>query len=175
MRAHTIYEKFTEDSDPIKDMSIGLTRYIQNIRKALTKMKEPSWDEEEYIEDEYRINLDSIPEYVAPDNLLSSRNFNNSWGHIGVFDPFEIVYYFSINLEENTAERLIRITNTNVNLWEYMDSKLLSNDPISLNPQEIVDLIHKDFINYDTESAAIEAHEWAETDFEKTQKRISTY
>ena len=173
MRAKFIYEKFTEDSDPIKDMGIGLTRHIQNIRKALKKMKEPSWDEEEYIEDEYRINLDSISEYVAPDNLLSSRNFDNNWDHIGVFDPFEIVYYFSINLEENTAERLIRITNTNVNLWEYMDSKLLSNDPISLNPQEIVDLIHKDFINYDTEPAAIEAHEYAETDFEKTQKRIS--
>jgi hypothetical protein len=173
MRAKFIFEKFTEHSDPIKDMSIGLIRHIQNIRKALKKMKEPSWDEEEYIEDEYRINLDSSPDYVAPDDLLSSGNFDNSWGHIGVFDPFEIIYYFSIDLEENTAERLIRITNTNVNLWEYMDSKLLSNDPISLTPQEIVDLIHKDFMNYDTEPAAIEAHEYAETDFEKTQKRIS--
>lgn len=175
MRAKFIYEKFKEDSDPIRDMGIGLTRHMQNIRKALKKMREPSWDEEDYIEDEYIIKLDSSPDYVAPDHLLSSKNFQRGWEEIGIFDPFEIVDYISIMLEENVIERAIRITNSNIEGWEWFDRKILSKDPISLSTEEIVELIKKDWFEYSYKDAMIEAHEEAETDYEKTQKRISDY
>lgn len=161
MRAKFIYEVFKEDSDPVKDMGIGMIRHIQNIEKALIKMKNPKWEEVDYIEDEYVIKLDSKPEYVAPDDLLSSRNFESEWGDIGVYDSFVMIYYFDVNLEENIANRVVSIKNPNIEDWEWWDQKILSQDPISLTPEELVQLIQDDWESYDSEKAAIEAHEFA--------------
>jgi hypothetical protein len=175
MRAQFIYETFKEDSDPIHDMGIGMARHLQNIQKALKKMKQPHWDEEEYIEDEFVIKLDSSPDYVAPQDFSNFGKFSVSWEDIGVFDPFEIVYYFDVNLEENRASRGVRITNTNLEGWDWFDQKLISDDVLNLTPEELVALIEKDWFQYSTKEAAIEAHEYAEIDYERTQKRISTY
>lgn len=161
MRAKFIYEVFREESDPIKDMGIGLTRHIQNIKKSLIKMKNPKWEEVDYIEDEYVIKLDSKPEYVAPDDLLSSRNFESEWGDIGVYDSFAMIYYFDVNLEENIANRVVSIKNPNIEDWEWWDQKIISDDPIHLTAEELVELIQYDWQSYDNEKAAIEAHELA--------------
>jgi hypothetical protein len=161
MRAKFIFEKFKEESDPIKDMGIGLTRHIQNIRKALKKMTEPKWEEEDYIEDEYVIKLDSKREYVDPDDFFDSVYFTDTWNEMGVFDPFEMIYYFDVNLEENIANRVFSIKNSNIEDWEWWDQKIISQDPISLTAEELVKLIQDDWESYDSEKAAIEAHELA--------------
>jgi len=172
MRARFISEIFKEESDPIKDMGIGLTYHIKNIQKALRNMKEPFWDDEDYVEDEYGIKLTFLPDFVEPDDFYDSVNLKRRWHHINVFEPFKIKYYIDLNLESNIAFRIIIITNEDIKNWKWIDKKILSKDVIHLTPEEIVKMIQNDWRSYDDKNPAIDAYKYAETNYEKTQKRI---
>jgi hypothetical protein len=170
--SESLNEKFVEDSDPIHDLGIGLIRKFNEIKEALLKEAMPIfWEEKDIREDELIIQLDATDYLMLYDNL--QRITTDKWSKVGVFSNFEVRYYIDIELKENIVERMIIVTNSDIKDFEYTDRKIICDNPIDIDAEELSHLIYSDLGNYDYKNAVKEAWEIAKVEHEKEQKRLS--
>jgi len=81
MRAKFIYEKFTEDSDPIQDMGIGM---IQKIKKWINDVENSS--NGQYGIKDYRIDKNG---YISVNGTVS---IPDNWGNLPKYIQFKYVF-----------------------------------------------------------------------------------
>lgn len=83
VKEHIIFEKFTEDSDPIKDMGIGSRMLIQRwLDKYKNNIKNPIINNDLTIDAQYinffEVKLKFLPEYINFNYLSGDISFYNS-------------------------------------------------------------------------------------------------
>lgn len=177
MRAKFINEKFIEDSDPVKDMNIGLTRRFNEIKKLLEDMNKDmsidiAFDEIEENRDEFTIKTDTTS-FLHIDDY---RPRGPSWEDVGVYSSFEFNYYLDILLPENKIIRAIYLKNPDIKDFNYWNKKIICDNILKINNNDIAKLINNDYLNIENtkefDDGLDEAWDLAEVDYEKTQKRI---
>ena|ERR1035437_2138567 len=98
MKAQFIYEKFTDESDPIKDMSIGgfmPFKYYEKYSRAISKA-----------ENEYKKYLNQFVGKTISGNM---RKYNHNSGN---FEPFSGEVLVD-TIHPSAVEKLIRIVSKN--------------------------------------------------------------
>lgn len=151
MRAHFIYEKFTEDSDPINDMGIGITndKVIKELVDKLAK-KLKKWDE----------NFD--PNSDIDYEVNASMYGKNTWSMapwIGDID--EIIFstgewHTNKILKNYGYSKSYREIMKNLGpTWIIIPSGTPNENPIFVEPNEldkiVTVLIKREYLNIDTD------------------------
>lgn len=177
MRARFVNEKFTEKSDPVVDMGIGTIQHLNAIKNALEDEDSMpiTWESVEEDKEELTLRFDAI-DYYDVENF-NSKKFNSKkvksydWNSVGVFDPFQWDYYIDVILNKNQVVRNSHFSNPlNIESLDYWDQKILCNNALDIDPEEIADIVYDDYNNYDISDAASEAWEIAKAEDEKDQK-----
>jgi len=163
-------EKFEEESDPIKDMNIGLVKELNRLINIIEEETNIWWDNIELQKDTLIIEAENISMIGIEHHLVNEYAFKN----VGVYDDFILEYYINIVGEKNQIIRTVIIRNPGIEDFESWHKKILSNNFLDMKDNEIVYLIDKDYISLENSdeltTAFKEALEIAETEWEKIQK-----
>jgi len=172
MRAKFIYEKFEKESDPIKDMNIGLIKELRRIKDAIEEKTNMFWDDIELHEDTLIIEAENIS--ILDTNHYLTRDYD--WKSVGITSDFILEYYIDIIGEKNEIIRALVLRNPDIENFESWHKKTLSNNFLDMKDNEIAYLIESDYLGLETSDELYdgfsEAFVLAETEHEKTQKRI---
>ena len=166
VREH-INEKFTEEGDPIRQMSIGGVQVLKKIKEEVDKVT--GWEEIYFDESELCLQYDSY--YNLCLNEYEASKYD--WASIGITYAFDIYDYYDISIDKNAVTRSLRVENSDIPDLDYWYNKIILYNISSKTPLEIANLISVELGKFDFSEVMEEAWEIAEIEYEKTQKRIS--
>ena len=139
-------EKFVQNSDPVKDMNIGLIRKFKDICKTIKENIAINWESFETDEDELMLKANAILQ-------MYGRYEFHTYKYSNYKDPIVLDYYIDLNMNKNILERTV-ITNTYREAHEgIIDEEVLIKKVNRYTPKEIVDIIVDDYINYNNDYA----------------------
>jgi hypothetical protein len=171
-----LFEKFSEDGDPIADMGIGLIKMFKKIQKKLEDAE--AWDLVDKDNEELTSRF-SMEFTYETENFYSMSNHSFDWNSIGVYAPFKLTYTIDIIMSKNYIIRSLDISNLDIKDLYYTYDIVLINDIIKNDIDNIIYIIINDkdsfmYISDIISDAANEAWEIAKVDDQNVQKRIKS-
>ena len=176
VREH-IFEKFSEEGDPIKDLGVGLIkRYYEliNLVEMLGMNLSVDFSQIDHDKDELTIRTDTDDILYIRDTTYRSQKGN--WEEVGVFNNFLLEYYLDFILPKNKLIRSFHLTNIDIEGFDYWDTRILCDNILETSDDDISSMIDDDYNSIDSSNALSagleEAWDIADDNYDKNQKRI---